>query len=73
MHLLLVCSISYSLWVEVKAGFELGILLGSMVGVGWGLKRLEHELERVGLPSRDSSLCSLLRVWPGYEDLSLHF
>ena len=27
-----------------RAGFELGIVLGSMVGVGLWLKRLEHEL-----------------------------
>lgn len=38
------CAPSATVSVEVKAGFELGILLGSMVGVGWGLKRLEHEL-----------------------------
>lgn len=47
------CDLSATVSVEGKAGFgvpgaragfELGILLGSMVGVGLGLKRLEHEL-----------------------------
>ena len=47
------CALSATVSVEGKAGFgvpgaragfELGIVLGSIVGVGLGLKRLEHEL-----------------------------